>query len=95
MWGVRNGLLKGIKDMIHGYDKKSFDDKYQVDQNFLREVIYPMVKDKSMVHDEFFENMPFPNNAPERTSVNFVGQVFNQLDEPEFVSYSAAPSRGK
>ena len=95
MWGVRNGLLKGIKDMIRVYDKKSFDDKYQVDQNFLREVIYPMVKDKSMVHDEFFENMPFPNNAPERTSVNFVGQVFNQLDEPEFVSYSAAPSRGK
>jgi hypothetical protein len=84
MWGVRNGILKGIKDMIRDYNKGSFDDKYQVDQNFLREVIYPMVKDKAMVHDEFFEGKPFPKNAKQRSSSYFVGQVYNPSDVPEF-----------
>jgi hypothetical protein len=47
-------------------------------------MIYPVVKDKAMVHDEFFENKPFPKNAPKRTNEYFVGQVYNNLDEPEF-----------
>jgi len=84
MWGVRNGLLKGIKGMIKEYNKGAFDDKYQVDQNFLKEVIYPMVKDNAIVHDEFFEKKPFPKNAPARTSTHFVGQVYSHLDQPEF-----------
>ncbi len=84
MWGARNGILKGIKEMIYEYDKKAFDDKYQVDQNFLREVIYPVVKEEALVHDEFFEKKPFPSNSPARTNMNFVGQVYNQFDEPEF-----------
>ena len=84
MWGVRNGLLKGIKASIDNYDKGEFDDKWQVDQNFLRDVIFPTVQDKSFVHDEFFEKKPFPNNAPSRTNTDFIGQVYNQFDEPEF-----------
>ena len=85
MWGAKNGILKGIKEMIHSYDKGEFDNKWQVDQNFLREVIYPIVKDKSMVHDEFFtRGRPFPRNAPPRTSEYFIGQAYSHLDEPEF-----------
>ena len=64
MWGVRNGVLKGIKGMIKEYNKGAFDDKYQVDQNFLKEIVYPMVKDNALVHDEFFEEKPYPKNAP-------------------------------
>ena len=60
MWGVRNGTLIGIKDMIANYDAGMSDDKYQVDQNFLREVIYPLVKNKAMVHDSYFQASPFP-----------------------------------
>jgi len=84
MWGSRNGALKGIKDMIASYDKGDYDNKYQVDQNFLREIIFPIVKDNSLVHDEFFDKIPFPKNAKPRTSKYFVGQVYNHLDEPEF-----------
>ena len=84
MWGVRNGLLKGIKGMIKNYNNGAFDDKYQVDQNFLKEVVYPMVKDNAIVHDEFFEKKPFPESAPKRTRENFVGQVYNYLDQTEF-----------
>ena len=84
MWGARNGVLKGITELIEDYDTGDFDDKYQVDQNFLREIIYPMVKDNAVVHDEFFEKQPFPIGAPPRTDSCFVGQVYDQNDQPEF-----------
>ena len=84
MWGARNGVLKGVRQMIRNHNNGSFDDKYQVDQNFLRDVIYPMVKDNAVVHDEFFEKKPFPKHAPSRTKAYFVGQVYSQQDVAEF-----------
>ena len=84
MWGCRNGILKDIKNMIYNYDTREYNNKYQVDQNFLREIIYPKVFDKAIVHDEFFQHSLFPANAPQRTSTNFVGQVYNEKDLPEF-----------
>jgi len=84
MWGAKNGILEGIKGWIGDYDTGDFHQKYQVDQNFLRDVVYPMVKHKTLVHDEFFEKRPFPSNAPPRTNNYFVGQAYNHLDEPEF-----------
>lgn len=86
MWGCRNGILKGINNAILEYNRGEFDNKYQVDQNFLREVVYPRVKNKAMVHDEFFEKKTFPINAPPRTSINFVGQVYDYTEKPEFNS---------
>jgi hypothetical protein len=83
MWGVRNGLLFGIKDMIARYNTREYDNKYQVDQNFLREVIYPIVKDKAMVHDEFFEKKPFPTQRVDKS--DFVGQVYNENGEAVFL----------
>jgi len=83
MWGVRNGLLFGIKDMIASYNTREYYNKYQVDQNFLREVVYPIVKDKAMVHDEFFEKKPFPTQRIDRS--DFVGQVYNENGEAVFL----------
>jgi hypothetical protein len=84
MWGVRNGLLLGLTDQMKMYDTGDFDDQYQVDQNFLREVVYPLVKDKAMVHDPFFENKPFPTDSPKRKNHYFVGQVYDEHNMPEF-----------
>lgn len=84
MWGARNGILKGVKNLILNYDSGKYNNKYQVDQNFLKEIIYPIVKDKAMVHDEFFEQKPFPAKAEKRTNTYFVGQVYSFKDEPEF-----------
>jgi protein O-GlcNAc transferase len=82
MWGCRNGILDNIKGMIHDYDMGEYSNKYQVDQNFLREAVYPIVKDKSMVHDEFFEKKPFP--TPKINSQDFVGQVYDENEVPQF-----------
>lgn len=83
MWGVRNGLLSGIKDMIADYNTGSYDNKYQVDQNFLREIIWPLVRDKSCVHDPYFSiGCEFPTERKDMQ--DFVGQVFNENEEAQF-----------
>ncbi len=85
MWGVRNGLLKGILiPEMEKWDKGKYDDKYQVDQQFLKDVVYTMVRGTAMVHDEFFEKEPFPADAALRTPHYFVGQVYDSNDKPEF-----------
>lgn len=76
MWGVRGDLLKDMNSLIEKYNKGDF---WQVDQNFLREHIYPIVKEDCCVHDEFFHINPFPSS---RVGTNFVGQAFNEKDEP-------------
>ena len=70
MWGVKKPLLNDMKEMIGKYRIGNF---WQVDQNFLREKVYPMVKDQTMVHDEFFSNKPFPYARDDK---HFVGQAY-------------------
>ena len=71
MWGVRNHFLGDMKHLINKYAKGDF---WQVDQNFLKEVVYPIVKNNALVHDEYFEKKPFPTV---RLPGFFVGQAFN------------------
>jgi hypothetical protein len=84
MWGVRNGILKNIKELIENYTKGVF---WQVDQNFLKERIYPLVVNNSFTNDSFFNyninSKPFPS---ERINKEFVGDVFdeNENRHPEY-----------
>ena len=76
MWGVRNGLLKNIKELIGDYIKGDF---WQVDQNFLREKIHPLVVNNSFSHDSYLnytpDSRPFPS---ERINREFVGDDFDE-----------------
>lgn len=84
MWGSKKGVVTKMEPLIKEYVKGDF---WQVDQNFLREKIYPSVKDNSMVHDEYFEHKPFPIV---REYKQFVGQAFDENDGmlyPEHVSH--------
>jgi len=76
MWGCRNGILKDIRTMINNYIKGDF---WQVDQNFLREKIYPIILDKSFVHDSYFNFEVHKKLFPfERKELEFVGDVFDE-----------------
>jgi hypothetical protein len=61
--------------MMEDYTKGDF---WQVDQNFLREKIYPLIKDKACIHDEFFENRPFPTD---REGEQYVGEAFDSNEK--------------
>jgi len=80
MWGVRNGLLENMKNMIDDYSKGNF---WQVDQNFLKEKIYPIIKNYSFVHDEFFNYENWKRKFPQkRNGQQFVGESFSFDDVP-------------
>ena len=76
LWGVKAPLLREMTDLIEGYVK---DNSWQVDQRFLREVIYPRVRKVALVHDEFYAKRAFPEP---RKALEFVGQVFDEYDRP-------------
>ena len=76
MWGCRNGILKKMPELIQNFVKENY---YQVDQDFLRDAVYPLISDSVIVHDAFIEDRPFPT---ERVGRAFVGEAFNQHDEP-------------
>jgi hypothetical protein len=76
MWGIKKGTVPNFKEL---FEKRLKYDAYDTDQAFLREDIFPLIVDNSMVHDEFFsEGTPFPT---ERVDYNFVGQVFDENDQ--------------
>ena len=68
MWGVKGNKLNNMKNMIK-------NSKLEVDQNFLRHEIYPLIKNDCCVHDEFFEKKPFPTK---RKPGLFIGQGFDE-----------------
>ena len=79
MWGVRNGILKNIADLIKNYNKGNF---WQVDQNFLSEQIYPIVVNTSFVHDSYHNINPWSKNfSIERINQEFVGDVFDEHNQ--------------
>jgi hypothetical protein len=87
MWGCRNGLMRKISlsKMIENWGQ--FQRK-GIDQDFLGECVYPLVKDVAMEHCGFNLNYggeikPFPTT---RNNYEFVGDVFdeNEIRHPEY-----------
>jgi len=80
MWGCRNGILKNMNHLIDMYSKGNF---WQVDQNFLTQKIYPIVKDKMISHDDFYRHK-FPNSKPiphkKEFESEFIGKPYDQDD---------------
>lgn len=91
MWGCRNGIMRriGLSKLISGWsgnERSTYS--YGIDQDFLREVIYPLVKETTFEHSEFnisYGNIinKFPSN---RIDYEFVGDVFdeNNMRHPDY-----------
>ena len=80
MWGVRGNKLNNMVQLITDYTKGDF---WQVDQNFLKEKIYNLVVNDSIVHDEFFKYESHKKSFPEkRIGQQFVGEAFDENDNP-------------
>jgi len=77
LWGVKGGVLPDLRNKIRRY--KPDESFWQIDQNFLRDVVFPRIRNHAFVHDEFFGGRPFP--VP-RVGAEFVGQAFDEVDRP-------------
>lgn len=77
MWGVKKGLLNNIKTLIDEYSKKKTNNRKNIDQEFLKEKIYPLIKTNCLVHDikmrfsdEQYEPFPIPRKDPKREFID-------------------------
>ncbi len=68
------------KDLINNYDQRNtygyFQQNYGYDQNFLKECIYPIVKDNSIIHASFhkYEEYAIPFPIQYCNEYKFVGE---------------------
>jgi hypothetical protein len=79
MWGIKNKSIDLGENLTLDIIS-TYKDEYQEDQRYLREKIWPIVKNDCMIHDEFFGGIKFPK---ERINYDdFVGQQYNQEEIP-------------
>jgi hypothetical protein len=83
MWGYKNNNRFTIKPLISSFNQI---DKYGTDYEFFGNVLYPMIGNDKIVHDEFFEHKPFPTK---RINCEFIGEIYNEHDirHPEHFRY--------
>lgn len=72
MIGFKKQSFQLLKDCLKKFQPS---DHYGTDYVFFGRILYPLVKNISLVHDEFFEKKKFPTA---RTNNEFVGQVYDE-----------------
>ena len=91
MWGVKNHLLKNMKDLINNYPSYNYK---QNDECFLATIIYPIIKDSCFVHDEYRSCVgKFPELIQEeyhtinhkRINYDFIGDVYDENNNPDII----------
>jgi len=82
MWGCEGGFIEDIRHSMNEYFKTSkWSNVREVDQWFLKECIYPVVKDHSFISDEFvnFEGRSVSiNRDREIDNYAFIGEPFDE-----------------
>lgn len=77
MWGVVcDKYLENMDELINNY---LIEDRFNIDQEFLEEIIYPFTIDNSYINDPFFDKIPF---STLRWNFNFIGNVYDFKDRP-------------
>ena len=75
MWGIKGGVLPEMSALIESFAQQ---DAYGTDYKFFAEAVLPVLDASTiMIHDEFFDGIPFPTK---RNGLEFVGEVFDASD---------------
>jgi GR25 family glycosyltransferase involved in LPS biosynthesis len=85
MWGGRAGLLPEVMPLVRQYQSGRMETA-NIDQWFLRDGVWPLIRDRSLIHDRIFRTLaaqPWPEPDPPGTlhvgqneaAVDPVGQV--------------------
>lgn len=76
MWGVKTDNKYNLQGLLESFHKT---DQYGTDYIFFSTVLFPLIMDNTLEHDEFFRGKPFPSP---RVGLEFVGEVFDEFDVP-------------
>ena len=84
-----------MKSLLDDYKSKHVSETgYGTDQNFLADVIYPMVIDHALVHDDYHKFEPPEKKTPFRVPIDghhFIGQSY---DENENMGWKVTDFQG-
>jgi hypothetical protein len=97
MWGAKAGAVKNIQTLIQQYSKRLQNNRYNIDQEFLAEVLYPLIANTAMVHDSQTrysrgKDFPIPRKRPLREDIDdkillYLNATPNSERSPEFIDY--------
>lgn len=73
MFGCKSNTIQDIKNKIDSFSKSNW---YHSDQEFLKHIVFPEIKNNVLIHDDW-NATPYPLK---RQEYKFVGQVFNEDD---------------
>lgn len=77
LWGARAFKLRNMQSLIIDFQKNNY---WNIDQEFLEQIIYPRIKEDVLIHDSFNFRHPFPTS---RKNFEFVGEVFDSNNIPD------------
>ena len=95
MWGARFGAIQNLRDLIEEWRRTSRryaamaeqGTTYGMDQVFLTEIIWPLVKSDVYQHDEFYRwkwsACAWP--SPVLPDGHFVGEVYDENNQPRMM----------
>jgi hypothetical protein len=69
MWGGASGMFPNITPLMESFCKEYTDKNRFIDQHFLRQILWPSVKQSLLSHDDIFkfhDAKPFPPSKPIR-----------------------------
>ena len=75
-WGLSNGFTHNMSDLLSKYINTV---QYHYDQIFLAKYIWPNYINDCVLHDEIFNDCPFPQ---EREDFHYIGEPYNEFDLP-------------
>lgn len=84
MWGSKTTNRFNVREMLDRYYADGIDTTKVyggIDQDFLAKMLWNEMKKSVTEHDEFFARKPFPMA---RDPKHFVGQVYDENNNPEF-----------
>ncbi len=88
MFGMKGSVVRNIKALLNLV--QHIPEQYHYDQIFLQNYIWPFMENSVTIHDEFFNNKPFPTK---RNMNEYVGQPFDENENPCFPEHSKLVNR--
>jgi len=86
MWGCKGGSIPAFKEIFDSFNNSNLNlnDRY-LDQIFLRDHIYPLIVNDSLIHDEYYKFESFCTPIKRDRALDnfaFIGESIDENDTP-------------
>ena len=80
-WGVKKNTKYDIEKLLKYFYNNESQNKYGTDYDFFIKVLYPLIKNDCMEHDEFFHGQPFPTPRNWNSLPVYIGEPIGGNEE--------------